>query len=123
MREKAAEAATERTAVATTARLTAAAASWCTAAATTAAAVAAHPESIGAARNGQHGHDQSNTTNHLSVSICVTRSLARDVRHAANRRIPGMLPKRRSRYAGGKFATFFRTSHATWQEDAGYDGK
>jgi hypothetical protein len=85
MREQVAEATTERTAVATTARLTAAAAGWGTAAATTAAAVASEPESIGAARNGQHGHDQSKAMKiHLTHLHLRTRLHADDVRRLAN---------------------------------------
>jgi hypothetical protein len=100
VREHVAEAATERTAVATTARLTAAVASRLTAATATAAAtVASEPESIGAAREGQHGHDQSETMKiHLTHLHLRTRPQAADVRHLANRRINGMLDKRRSQY-------------------------
>ena len=85
MREHAAEATTERTTMATAARLTAAAAGRSTAAATTAAAVASKPESIGAARNGQHGHDQSKTMKiHLTHLHLRTRLQADDVRRLAN---------------------------------------
>ena len=84
-RENAAEAATERTTVATTARLTAAAAGRSTAATTTAAAVASENESIGGARNGQHGHDQSETMKvHLTHLHLRTRLQATDVRRLAN---------------------------------------
>jgi hypothetical protein len=72
VREQAAEAATERTTMATAARLTAAIAALSARIATAAAAVASEPESIGAARNGQHGHDQGNTLKvHLPISIRV----------------------------------------------------
>jgi hypothetical protein len=75
MREQAAEATTERTTVATAARLTAAVAALSARIATTAAAVATEPESIGAARNGQHGHHQSNTLKvHLiHLHLCTGR--------------------------------------------------
>src|SRR4051812_25811406 len=85
MREQVAEATTERSAVATTARLTAAAAGRSTAAATAAASVASKPESIGAARNGQHGHDQSKAMKiHLTHLHLRTRLHAADVRRLAN---------------------------------------
>jgi hypothetical protein len=85
MREKVAEATTERTTVATAARLTAAAASRSTAAATATAAVASENESIGGARNGQHGHDQSKAMKiHLTHLHLRTRLHADDVRRLAN---------------------------------------
>jgi hypothetical protein len=86
MREQVAEATTERTTMATAARLTAAAAGRGAAAvATTAAAVASEPESISAARNGQHGHDQSKAMKiHLTHLHLRTRLHAADVRHLAN---------------------------------------
>src|SRR3954469_9845953 len=72
MREHAAEATAERATMATTARLTAAVAALFARIAATAAAVASKPESIGTARNGQHGHDQGNTLKvHLPISIRV----------------------------------------------------
>jgi hypothetical protein len=72
MRENTAEAATERTAVASAARVTAAVAARSTSVAATAATVASKPESLGAAGEGQHGHDQSNTLKvHLTISIRV----------------------------------------------------
>src|SRR6476661_1583575 len=75
VREQAAKAATERTTVATAARLTAAVAALSARIATTAAAVATEPESIGAARDGQHGHHQSNTLKvHLThLHLCTDR--------------------------------------------------
>ena len=85
VREQAAKAATERTTVATAARLTAAVAALSARIATTAAAVASEPESIGAAREGQHGHDQSETMKvHLTHLHLRTRLQATDVRHLAN---------------------------------------
>lgn len=87
VREKVAKATTERTTVATTAHFAAAAsaAGWGTAAATTTAAVASENESIGGARNGQHGHDQSETIKiHLTHLHLRTRLHARDVRRLAN---------------------------------------
>jgi hypothetical protein len=85
MREQVAKATTERTTVATTARLTAAAAGRSTATATTAAAVASKDESIGSARNGQHGHDQSETMKiHLTHLHLRMRLQAHDVRRLAN---------------------------------------
>src|SRR4051812_17734506 len=72
VREHVAEAATERATVAAAARLTAAIAALSTRTAATAAAVASEPESIGGARDGQHGHHQGNTMKiHLPISICI----------------------------------------------------
>src|SRR6267378_2209296 len=61
------------TALATTALMTTAAAL-----ATAAAAIASEPESVRGARNGQHGHHQSNTMKvHLPISNVYTLSCRR----------------------------------------------